>query len=191
MRCVSGKLSASYFTKILLVILLVSSTSFAADRVIFSIFARVQFSVPADWLVISSKSDVSKTVFAFQIPNAADEKTHDSSNLSIIASDLKTPEDKAAFEKKGSHPDPKSEKRELVDEWSCSSFSAKQAETRYVIWDCHRIVDKCGVSVRMAWPLLTKNPLDYDKQMETALTDVLKSVGATQESPAPYRTPNP
>ena len=179
MQSVSGRLSASYFTKVLLVILLASSTLFAADRMVFSIFGRVQFSVPADWLVISSKSDASKTVFAFQIPNAADEKTHDSSNLSIIASDLKSSEDEAAFEKKGSHLDPKSEKRDLVDDWSCGSFSAKQAETRYKIWDCHRIVDKCGVWVRMAWPLLPKNAPDYDKQMETALTDVLKSVGAT------------
>jgi hypothetical protein len=40
-----------------------------------------------------------------------------------------------------------------------------------------RIVADCGVSVRIAWPHLPKNPPDYDKQMEAVLSSFLTSVG--------------
>ena len=60
---------------------LVASLAVATDYVEFSVVERIRFSVPGDWPVISSKSTPEKTVFAFRIPNRADEKTSDSSNL--------------------------------------------------------------------------------------------------------------
>lgn len=41
-----------------------------------------------------------------------------------------------------------------------------------------RIVADCGVSVRIAWPHLSKNPPDYDKQMETVLSPASSQVSA-------------
>src|ERR1700722_9011748 len=73
----------------------------STDVVDFTIVDRLQFSVPANWPVIASKSSSEKTLFAFQIPNAGDEGTPDSSNLSIIATDLKTAQDRDAFQKQG------------------------------------------------------------------------------------------
>ena len=145
----------------------------------FTIVDRVQFSVPADWPVIATKSTSEKTVFAFQIPNAADKGTSDSSNLSIIATDLRTVQGRDAFQKQASGADQNAQGKNLVEGWGCSTFSAIQHSTQaqYVIWDCRRIIADCGVSVRIAWPHLPKNPPDYDKQMEMVLSNFLTSVG--------------
>lgn len=171
------KVRVSSFGKTaLLFALFAASLAVAADRVMFTVVDRIQFSVPDNWPVIASKSIAEKTVFAFQIPNAADEGTPDSSNLSIVSSDLKHRKEKDAFEKKASTPAPTAQEKKLVDGWRCSSFSAMQGATQYVDWDCYRVLADCGVFVRMAWPHLPKNPMDYDKQMESILTDFLTSV---------------
>jgi hypothetical protein len=153
-----------------------ASLALATDKVAFTVVDRVQFVVPADWPVIASKSTAEKTIFAFQIPNTADERTPDSTNLSIISSYLKDAQDKDAFQKKASSPDHPAQEKQLVDGWRCLSFSAMQKSTQYVDWDCYRVVADCGVFVRMAWPHLPKNPTGYDKQMEDVLSDFLKGV---------------
>ena len=151
----------------------------ATDMVQFTIVKRLQFSVPANWPVITSKSTSEKTVFVFQIPNAGDEDTSDSSNLSIVAADLKTAEEKDAFQKQALGSDHNAQEKKLVEGWGCSTFSAIQDSTKaqYVIWDCRRTIADCGVSVRIAWPHLSKNSPDYDNQMETVLSNFLTSVG--------------
>ncbi len=158
--------------------LLAPAIASASDLVDFTIVNRVQFSVPGDWPVLTSKSTSEKTVFAFQIPNPADEGTADSSNLSIIATDLKTTQDKDAFLTPPSGNSQSAVEKKLVEGWDCSSFSAVQhsTQTQYVIWDCRRVVADCGVAVRMAWPHLAKNPSDYDDRMEKVLSNFLTSV---------------
>ena len=164
---------------ILVTVVFAAAIAAATDMVDFTIVNRVQFSVPADWPVIANKSTNEKTVFAFQIPNPADEGTSDSSNLSIIATDLKTTQDRDAFQKQPSSPDHNAQEKKLVEDWGCGTFSAAQqsTKTQYVIWDCRRTIADCGISVRTAWPHLPKNPPDFDKQMETVLTNFLTSVG--------------
>jgi hypothetical protein len=155
----------------------------ATGYVDFTIFDRIKFSVPGDWPVLVSNSGAEKTVFAFQIPNAADEGTSDSSNLSIISSFLKNDRDREDFEKKGSNRDQDAKQRKLVEGWLCGSFSAMQRSTEYVVWDCYRAVGDCGVHVRLAWPHLPKNPTDYDNRMEAVLSDFLTSVGPSKKPP--------
>lgn len=147
----------------------------AADIVTFTIVGRVQFSVPGDWVVIASKSGGTRTTFAFQIKNPADEGTPDSTNLAVNSYYLKDHNAKDAFDKRRSSQDPKAHTKELTDNWECSTFSALQDTTSYEDWDCFRTINECGVFVRMAWPHLPKNPPDYDDQMKTALVDVLRS----------------
>jgi hypothetical protein len=184
MRWDPGRPTASTLRRTIPVILLfIASLAVAADQVVFTVVDRVQFSVPGDWPVISSKSNTAKTVFAFQIPNAADEGTPDSSNIVIVSTYLKDARDRVAFEKKASNPDHPSQESNLVNGWRCSSFSALQKATEYVVWDCYRIVADCGVSVRIAWPHLPKNPPDYDNRMETVLSDFLKSVVPSKKQP--------
>jgi hypothetical protein len=166
---------------VILLILFGSTSAAASEQVTFTIVDRVQFSVPGDWPVIASKSTAEKTIFAFQIPNAADEGTSDSSNLSIVSSYLKDAKDRNAFEKKASSPASTAQEKKLVDGWRCSSFSAVQKSTQYVDWDCYRVLADCGIFVRIAWPHLPKNPPDYDKQMETVLSDFLTSIGPSKK----------
>lgn len=159
--------------------LLAPAMATTTDLVDFTIVNRVQFSVPANWPVIANKSTSEKTVFAFQIPNSADKDTSDSSNLSIIATDLKTTQDRDAFQTQAPNTDHNALEKKLVEGWGCTSFSSAQrsTHTQYVIWDCRRIIADCGVSVRIAWPHLPKNPPDYDAQMEIVLSNFLTSVG--------------
>jgi hypothetical protein len=149
----------------------------AADRVEFKVVDRIKFSVPGDWPVIANKSTAEKTVFGFQIPNPGDTGTSDSSNLSIVASYLKDAQDRDAFQQKASSTDRKAEEKKLVEGWRCTTFSAMQGSTQYTLWDCYRFVAECGVSVRIAWPHLPKNPPDYDDQMGKVLSDFLVGVG--------------
>jgi len=160
--------------------LLAASFVAASDYVEFTIVERIRFSVPGDWPVIASKSTPEKTIFAFEIPNPADKGTPDSSNLAITSTYLKDSVDRDAFEKKGPRMDNGAQERKLVEGWRCGSLSANQKSTQYVIWDCYRIVADCGVSVRLAWPHLPKNPPNYDKQMETVLSDFLASVAPSK-----------
>jgi len=163
---------------------LLAPTGLATDITDFTIVNRVQFSVPANWSVIADTSTSEKTVFAFQIPNVADEGTPDSSNLSIIVTDLKTDQDREVFQKQVP-PNQSAQVKKLVEGWDCSTFSAFQhsSKTQYVIWDCRRIVADCGVSVRIAWPHLPKNTPDYDDQMEMVLSNFLTSVGPFKTVP--------
>ena len=148
----------------------------AKDEVTFSIVKRVQFTVPGDWKVMSSRSDKDLTVFVFQLPNPADEGTPDSTNLAVVSSYLRDDASRDAFEKKASERDPRAREQHLVESWSCSTFTAKQGATNYDVWDCYRVVAKCGVHVRFAWPSLPKNAPNYGKQMEMTLVVVLKSI---------------
>jgi hypothetical protein len=169
---------ASVFATCLLATAPAMAAAQATDLVDFTIVDRVQFSVPADWPVLASKSTSEKTVFAFQIPNSADTGTSDSSNLSLIATDLKSAQDRDAFQKQAPNANENTQEKNLVEGWKCSTFSAAQdsTQTEYVIWDCRRLVSDSGISVRIAWPHLRNNPSNYDKQMETVLSSFLAHV---------------
>ena len=163
-----------------LLLCLVASLAAATDYVEFSVVERIRFSVPGNWPVISSKSTPEKTTFAFQIPNRADKKTSDSSNLVIVSSYLGNTQEKEDFEKKASTTENNATEQKLVEGWRCSTFTGMQKSTQYVVWDCYRKVADCGVKVRIAWPHLPKNPPDYDKQMEVVLSDFLNSVAPSK-----------
>ena len=93
-----------------------------------------------------------------------------------MSSYLSNAQEKEDFEKKASTKENNATEQKLVEGWRCSSFTGMQKSTQYVVWDCYRIVADCGVKVRIAWPHLPKNPPDYDRQMESVLSDFLTSV---------------
>lgn len=173
------------FSLLVALLLFAASVAIASDYVEFTVVERIKFSVPSDWPVLANKSSAEKTIFAFQIPNPADAGTSDSSNLSIRSSYLGEAQDRDAFNKKPPSTDPSAKERTFAAGWRCAYFSSKQksTSTQYVIWDCSRIVADCGVSVRIAWPHLPKNPPDYDKQMEAVLSDFLTSVAPSGPLP--------
>ena len=104
-------------TSLLLFLTLAATGALATDQVVFTIVDRVQFSVPGDWPVIASRSTPEKTIFAFQIPNRADEGTPDSTNLSIVSSYLKDAKDRETFDKKAATPEHGAVDRALLDGW--------------------------------------------------------------------------
>lgn len=172
-----GNVKQKYFVQaVFLSLVIACSVAATEEQVVFTIVDRVQFAVPGEWPVISSKSDPEKTVFAFQIPNSADKDTSDSSNLVIVSSYLKDSQEREAFEKKASIPEHDAQQKTVVEGWRCWRFSAMQESTPYADWDCYRVVADCGVFVRIAWPHLPKNPAEYDKRMEAVLSDFLISV---------------
>ena len=162
-----------------LLLCLAASVAFATDYVEFSVAERIRFSVPGSWPVRASKSTAEKTTFGFQIPNRADKKTSDSSNLVIVSSYLSNAQEREDFEKKASTIENSATEQKL-EGWRCSTLTGMQKSTQYVVWDCYRIVADCGVKVRIAWPHLAKNPSDYDKQMEAVLFDFLTSVAPSK-----------
>jgi hypothetical protein len=164
-------------TQTALLVALAIARSGAADKVVFTIFAEIQFAVPADWEVVANKSDTKSTLFAFKIPNPAEEGTPDPTNLLLQSFYLKDPGAKAKFEEKSKAQDPDARKRPVAAHWDCTSFTGKQGSTSYDVWDCHQTVAKAGVYVRLAWPHLSSNPPNYDEQMQATLVDVLTSVG--------------
>jgi hypothetical protein len=98
-------------TQTALLVGLAASLSGAVDKVVFTIYAEIQFAVPADWQVVANKSDTKSTLFAFKIPNPAEEGTPDSTNLVLQSFYLKEPEAKATFEEKSKPQDPGARKR--------------------------------------------------------------------------------
>lgn len=182
MRQMPGKAKGKYFAQaVFLSLVIACAVAATEEQVVFTIVDRVQFTVPGEWPVISSKSGPEETVFAFQIPNPADKDTADSSNLVIVSSYLKDSQDREAFEKKATTPDRDAKEKTLVEGWRCRSFSAMQASTQYVDWDCYKVVAECGVFVRIAWPHLPKNPAKYDKRMEAVLSDFLTRVAPSNK----------
>jgi hypothetical protein len=87
------------------------------------------------------------TGFAFQIPDPAEQGTPDSTNLVIVASDLKQPGAKTAFEKKASDPEQKAQKRKLVDHWDAAAFllcTARQNMKFGIASERHRLPCLCA-----------------------------------------------
>src|SRR5437879_6452320 len=118
-------------TQTALLVALAATLSGAADKVVFTIYAEIQFAVPAEWQVVANKSDTKSTLFAFKIPNPAEEGTPDSTNLVLQAFYLKEPEAKARFEEKSKPQDPNARKGKVAAHWDCTSFTGKQGSTSY------------------------------------------------------------
>jgi hypothetical protein len=154
------------------------------DRVRLTIVDRVAFTVPGNWAALITKSDAEKTVFAFQIPNPADEGTPDSTNVVVVSSHLANDDERAAFQKTANMPKDGPSQRSLTEGWQCWNFSAKQDKTPYQIWDCYRVINECGVHVRDSWPELPKNPSDFDQSMEVVLSELLQSFAPAQKIPS-------
>jgi len=167
----------------LLLILVTGCLDASSDLVEFTVVDRIHFSVPGNWPVIASKSTGEKAVFAFQIPNAADLGTRDSTNLSIVSTFLRREQDREAFSKNLLSTPPNAQEKKLVAGWHCSSVSAMQGTTPYVVWDCFSIIQDSGVSVRIAWPHLPKNAPDYDSRMEKVLAKFLTNVAPSKGVP--------
>ncbi len=143
---------------------------------------KVGFTVGAGWKIIAMQSKLPKAVAAYQIANPADEGTPDSTNLSISLHEATSPEAKASMIRLlGSRAQGKIQRKKHGD-WEILSYSGQQEATTYSVRDAFKPVADCVVVVRLAWPLLPKNPTDYDSNMEATFLAVVDSIADDQKA---------
>jgi len=155
---------------------LFSLSAHAVDMSIITETGYVGFSVPDDWLVIGMQTKPPVSVAAFQIVNAADKDTPDSTNLLITLFQPSSQQALQALEKVGRQYGPTPPAVEPFKNWTIYRQEANQGKTVYSIFDAKSNVADVIVSVRIAWPHLPNNDAAYDVQMESAFKAVVESI---------------
>jgi hypothetical protein len=140
----------------------------------------VAFSVEGNWPVLSMQLKPPIASAAFRIPNPADADTSDSSNIVIALYDTQSAEARAAFKTPLKQYGPARPMPQTLGPWTIYRQVAVQGGTHYTIVDAKRSgvpdVADIAVGVRMIWPQLAANAIDYDLHMEAVLKNVLDSV---------------
>ncbi len=142
----------------------------------------VGFTIVGDWPTVSMQSRLPIAVAAFQIPNAADKGTSDSTNVAVSVIDLDSEQgraDRARFGRQYGASPPHSENYEG---WVIYRQQAAQRATEYVLLDAVRDAPdlRAAVAVRLAWPHLRRNAAGYDDQMDALFRSLLTSVSIKQ-----------
>ncbi len=135
----------------------------------------VGFSVPKDWRVIAMQSKPPVAAAAFLAPNSADANTPDSTNVSISLIQPGTDQGKSALDRIGKSYEGDVEASSRSG-WECYSQIAHQKKTIYTILDAKKNVADVVVSVRVAWPHLTKNSASYDSDMKAVFESLLDAI---------------
>ncbi|HEY6111126.1 MAG TPA: hypothetical protein VIV62_01295 [Chthoniobacterales bacterium] len=144
----------------------------------------VGFSVGNDWPVIAIQSKLPVAAAGFQIPNAADENTADSTNLAITLYDQTTIKGRDALAAIGKAYGGKTPTVDHRNNWTIYTQESKQGDTFYTVFDAKSKVADVAVAIRLAWPHLANNAKDYDKQMTALFRRVLDSIHG---SVGPYK----
>ena len=167
------------------VLLLRLNAAHAVELKILTDDGFVAFSPGADWPIVATQTHLPVAVMAFQVPNASDVGSPDSTNLSISLYSLGTDRGRNAFAKMGTPLGLKPPSIEVVGSWSIYRQEALQAETMYTILDAKRSeVADVAVAVRLAWPHLSSNPKNYNEDMEALFRGFLSSIYGTK---GPYK----
>jgi hypothetical protein len=139
----------------------------------------VAFVVGDDWAVLSMKTKTPVSAAVYQIPNAADAETPESTNLVLMLYDLTTQAGRAEFEK----PVPDYSENEPVESeyqgWTVYRHFGMQNDVEYTILDARRrdVGDgEVAAGVRLSWPHLPDNREHYDAEMESTFRSFLTGV---------------
>lgn len=152
-----------------------SANASIVEFTLISATGYVHFAVPGEWSVIAMQSKPPVTVTAFQVANAADQKTADSSNAVVSVIDKDTEEGKRALSRVGKSYEGKVEQHASAG-WDCYSQTAHQNQTVYTILDARKDIAGETVTVRVAWPHLTGNAAGYDDRMQSVFNTMLSSI---------------
>ena len=134
----------------------------------------VRFSVGKDWKV--PQMDTKETIKTawFQIPNRADRGESNSASLSVTLYEINSYEASDAF--RMTHLAAAIGARSRFEEWEVFAEQGKQDKGDYAMRTAFRDVADVHVAVRLFWPHLPENPVNYDSDMEQIFHAVLKSV---------------
>ncbi len=151
----------------------------AAENEIFLNNGTVHLGVPSDWVILAHSPTGNRTVVAFQIfGNPAEVGSGNSTNLAISTFALKDPEAAQAFAAPLTKRTQDSVTNRTDGNWAIREWQGDQDGAKYQILDA-RIVNKAlnvGIHVRLAWPLLPNNPVDYEDTMNALLKTTLDSI---------------
>lgn len=151
----------------------------ASENTIYLHNGQLEARVPSEWVIIAHNPKGNRTAAGFQLlGNKAEEGTGDSTNLSVTTFYLKDTESMLAFVQPLTKKPEEGERDSEFGEWAIREWSGDQGDTKYRIIDARlsHVRLSVGIHVRLAWPLLEKNPKDYENQMQIVLHTILKRI---------------
>jgi hypothetical protein len=144
----------------------------------------VGFTVPGNWSLIAMQSHLPITVTAFQIPDAADEGTKDSTNLAVRLFQPDSDKAQAALKVSENQYIAENWTSETYKAWTIHKHDAAQGPTTYTIVDAYTPVADVDCGVRLAWPHLAMHSGEYGSSMKAVLMSLLDSM---EGQSAPYQ----
>lgn len=154
---------------------LLSDTN-AAEHIIYIQNEQVCIRCPASWVIITHKPAGSPSdVVAFQILNPAEDGSEDSTNLSVVAFDLRRTEAMLKFTQLLLDHEKRKHAAKEIGEWAVYTWNDKQGETSYEIRDYYRTSKPFGVHVRLAIPKLPKTTRKWTDKLDADLNKLLES----------------
>lgn len=151
----------------------------AADFTFITEKGYVTFSVGDNWRVLGMQPKPPISSAIFQIENAADNGTPDSTNLAITLYDPNSPKAKDASAKIGRQFGEKPATIETKGDWTIYRQEALQNDTVYSILDARREIADVVVGVRLAWPHLPNNSPSHGIDMEGTFDLVRQAIRGT------------
>jgi hypothetical protein len=151
----------------------------AADLVDLSVITTkgyVTYTVGGEWKVLSMQTKAPKTAALFQIKNAADEGTQDSTTFSIVTFETNSREATATFETMAERVRAEASARSRHGAWQVFNWDTTKGKTLYHGRNAVRDVPGAHVIVTFAWPQLARNPPRYDAEMQSTFLSILDSV---------------
>jgi len=163
------------------------SASAATQLKIVTARGVVSFVADDEWPVLSMQTKLPIATVVFQLPNAADEGTPDSTNLALRLFD-DSPVARKAFDAPVGQLGDAPVITQDWEGWSVSRRTARQGDSVYTIIDAKnaRVAD-VAASIRLAWPHLPGNTASHDADMEARFREFLRSV---QGEIGPYAPEN-
>ena len=163
-----------------------ASIEAAVEMKIVTTAGFVAFTVEDNWSVLTVQSRMPIATAAYQIPNAADNGTKDSTNLAAMLFEASSDRAREKFEAPVKQYGSSAPAREAFGEWTIYRQEGKQGDTLYSIFDAKRTgVADVSVVVRLAWPHLAGNPKGYNAEMEALFRAFLKSIRGGMGVPVP------
>jgi hypothetical protein len=162
---------------VLLGLLLAIGTELLANEVDLSLITDkgwVQFTVGGEWKVLKLDTKNPTRVALFQLPHPADKGTSDSTNASVVLSELDSPEAASRFNRLRRKYSKGGKSR--AGAWEVFNNDFKQANTNYSGRVAFRDIADVHIAVVFAWPHLSNNPPGYDSEMEHTFRNLLRSV---------------
>ncbi len=139
--------------------------------------SRVSYQIGDEWIAVSEQGERSVSTVVYQIPNPADARTADSTNIVLVLYDLTTPKGRGGYESPLPHYSDATPVISSSGDWSIVKHSGTQNDVQYTILDARNDnVADLAATVRLAWPHLPGNSRDYDQDMEEIFRGFLAGV---------------